>query len=482
MYPCLNLSNTFASLPPEWPEDPLPEIRQNLDETPDHKLIVLDDDPTGTQTVKDIPVVTNWKVSTLLSELKAQSPGFFILTNSRSLNEIESRTLHQEIASNIRQALAQLDRETNKKTVTIISRSDSTLRGHYPLETDVISEELDTPDVLIIAPYFEEGNRYTINDVHYLTEHDTLVPVGATPFAKDKSFGYTQSHLPSWVEEKTNSKISASSVTSLSLEELRLGGPDEVCQTIASLPRGSVCVANAACPRDIEVLALATLRAEKKGIKILFRSAASIVSARLGQRPQDSLTTDQLTEKDAKNGGLTIIGSYVSKTTAQLDYLLSTSSAKFVEISVEDLLAPEKAATTISHTSEVINTALSSGSDVVAFTSRTLVSGINSESSLAIGRAISDALVSITQQINEAPRYLIAKGGITSSDIATKALRISRAIVLGHAIPGVPVWQLGHEAKFPGMNYIIFPGNVGTAESLGDLISSLQLAKATAPN
>jgi uncharacterized protein YgbK (DUF1537 family) len=33
-------------------------------------------------------------------------------------------------------------------------------------------------------------------------------------------------------------------------------------------------------------------------------------------------------------------------------------------------------------------------------------------------------------------------------------------------LPGIPVWQLGEESRFPGMNYVVFPGNVGGADAL----------------
>jgi uncharacterized protein YgbK (DUF1537 family) len=67
---------------------------------------------------------------------------------------------------------------------------------------------------------------------------------------------------------------------------------------------------------------------------------------------------------------------------------------------------------------------------------------------------------------------LIAKGGITSSDIATKSLKVKLAMVAGSILPGVPVWKLGEESLFPGMHYVIFPGNVG-----GDDALSLAVAK-----
>ncbi len=460
---------TFAELHSEWPDDILSQIRPLLSDRPNHKLVVLDDDPTGTQTVKDIPVVTDWAVDTLTSELKSDAAGFFILTNSRSLTAEDSKTLHHEIGANIREAASQAD-----VRITLVSRCDSTLRGHYPLETDTLAEELGQPDLTILVPYFEAGGRYTINDIHYVSEGDSLVPAAETPFAQDKAFGFSNSDLKDWVEEMTHGRIAANQVASISIDLIRTGGPDALRDYLIALPQGTVAVVNAACPKDVEVLAFSTLQAERSGRSIAFRAAASIVAARLGQRPQDPLSAQELTQSNSTNGGLIIVGSYVPKSTAQLEYLISNSVVKPIELSVDDLLAPSGGKQAILNASSATNAALREGKDVVVFTSRSLISGDSAKSSLAIGRTVSDALVSIAQQLETAPRYLIAKGGITSSDIATLGLGIQRAQVIGQALPGVPVWQLGRESRFAGMNYVIFPGNVGSPQALGDLVSSLQ--------
>ena len=71
------------------------------------------------------------------------------------------------------------------------------------------------------------------------------------------------------------------------------------------------------------------------------------------------------------------------------------------------------------------------------------------------------------------PGFIIAKGGITSSDVGTKALRVRRATVLGQVRPGIPVWLTGPESKFPEMPYIIFPGNVGEITTLREVVELL---------
>jgi uncharacterized protein YgbK (DUF1537 family) len=77
------------------------------------------------------------------------------------------------------------------------------------------------------------------------------------------------------------------------------------------------------------------------------------------------------------------------------------------------------------------------------------------------------------ESITTRPRYILAKGGITSSDVATLGLHVKRAMVLGQTLPGVPVWHLGTESRFPGLVYIVFPGNVGDENSLVEIYQSL---------
>jgi hypothetical protein len=192
MSKAVNKAQLFATLPPPWPEDMCPQIRAAVASQPSHKLIVLDDDPTGTQTVHDVPVLTVWDVDTL----RGVSTGtvFYILTNSRSLPADAAGELNREIARHLREAVWRNEGFTSEPdhsrqlcchAFTLISRSDSTLRGHYPLETDVLTEELGPFDATILIPYFEAGGRYTIGDVHYVAEGDVLVPAAETPFARD---------------------------------------------------------------------------------------------------------------------------------------------------------------------------------------------------------------------------------------------------------------------------------------------------------
>jgi uncharacterized protein YgbK (DUF1537 family) len=102
------------------------------------------------------------------------------------------------------------------------------------------------------------------------------------------------------------------------------------------------------------------------------------------------------------------------------------------------------------------------------------VTGRDAAENLAIGEIVSRSLVEIVSALRKKPRWLVAKGGITSSDVATGALGVRRALVLGQALPGIPVWQLGPETRWPGLAFVVFPGNVGGSDALCQLVTMLR--------
>ncbi|MEM7384231.1 MAG: nucleotide-binding domain containing protein, partial [Verrucomicrobiota bacterium] len=348
----------------------------------------------------------------------------------------------------------------------VISRSDSTLRGYYPLEVDVLSDELDLGEaVRVLIPFFEEGGRLTVDDVHYVADEDVMVPAGETPFARDASFGFRSSNLKEWVNEKTGGKIAAGEVHSLSLQLLREGGPEAACKVLHGLPSGATCVVNALTARDLEVATCGLTLAADQGRKFLYRTAASFVRVLAGMEVRPLLKVEEMVPGTSR-GGLIVVGSYVPKTTVQLEHLRRGADLEEVVVDVGKLLemGPEEGG--ISEYEEQLDAALSNGRDVLVYTSREVVTGDDAEASLAIGRRVSDTLVGLVRSLSVAPRFLVAKGGITSSDTATEGLGVREATILGQILPGIPVWQLGEESRFPGMSYIVFPGNVGADDAL----------------
>jgi uncharacterized protein YgbK (DUF1537 family) len=299
----------------------------------------------------------------------------------------------------------------------------------------------------------------------------SLVPAGETDFAADPAFGYRSSNLREWVEEKSHGRFRAAEVAAITLEDIRLGGPRQVEQRLYALAPGSVCVVNAASRRDLEVVTQGLLRAEASGRRYLYRSAASFVPVRAGIAPRPLLQPGELALPQA-GGALVVVGSYVPTTTRQLDHLVAQPGVASIEVSADRLLAPDEREAEIRRVVAAVDERLRAGQDVVLFTSRQVRTGPNPQATLAIFHSVSAGLIAIVKQLSVRPRYLLAKGGITSHDLAAKGLGLKRAIVLGQIAPGVPVWRCGAESRFPDMVYIVFPGNVGSRESLVEIVIS----------
>lgn len=456
----IRTAELLEHLPPPWPDSLLSVIRATVAQRGE-KIIVLDDDPTGTQTVYDVPVLTMWKEAALQAEFQNSSPLFYILTNSRSFPVEKAIAMNREIG----ERLARVAHLTGRPFV-VISRSDSTLRGHFPDEVEALAQALGGDfDAWLIIPFFEEGGRLTVDDVHYVVDGEWAIPAGETEFAQDPTFGYRSSNLREWVLEKSRGRFPADLVDAISLAEIRQGGPEQVAEHLLALPKGSVCIVNAACTRDLEVFVAGLLAAEAQGRRYLYRTAASFVRVRAGLAPRPCLRREEL-NLPANGGSLFVVGSFVNKTTRQVHTLLAESPVIAHELDVHRLLSDREREDEIATAVTAAEDALRRNQDIVLYTSRTLVRAEKPQESLHTGQRISAALVEIVRRIRRRPRYLVAKGGITSSDVATGGLQVKRALVRGQILPGVPVWELGPESRYPGLIYIVFPGNVGDDRAL----------------
>ncbi|KAL3417230.1 ketose-bisphosphate aldolase class-ii family protein [Phlyctema vagabunda] len=472
-YLMLPKNETIASLPPVTTEvsDIINVIDGLISNEKTPLLIALDDDPTGTQTCHDIPVLTVWDHGTLCAEFRSSKKGFFILTNSRALPGPEAKILISTICQNLSRAAAE-----TKKSFQIVLRGDSTLRGHFPEEPESVEESLGKPDAWILAPFFFQGGRYTIDDVHYVAEKDVLVPASQTPFAQDATFGYRSSNLRDYVREKAGSRFAEKDLFSITLEDIRVGGYERIAERLLQAPKGSVVIVNAAAESDMFIFAAGAISAEQSGKKYLYRTGAAFVSARLGisGKPPMSARELDMNYGSKATGGLIIAGSYVPKTTAQLESLRERRGNRLhvVELDVGKLIkSDDEAESILKDAVGVASRTIEEGDDVLIMTSRSLILGADAISSLKIGGIVAAALVKILKSILIRPRYIIAKGGITSSDAATKGLNMKRALILGQAAPGVPIWRCDEEtSRHTGVPYIVFPGNVGGNDELADLV------------
>lgn len=439
----------------------------------DRTVVVLDDDPTGTQTVSGVPVVTSWEQSLLQEELRKKPRMLFILTNSRALTAAQSQALHRELAENLLAAAKACGRE-----FLLISRGDSTLRGHFPLETQTLRGVLEAHgrqvDGEILCPFFQEGGRFTAGNIHYLEEDGLLKPVGESEFAADKTFGYRSSHLGEWIEEKTGGAYPAENVRYIALEDLRTGNREQVRAVLEQAQKFEKIVVNAISYQDLECFVPELLEAIAEGKTFLLRTASSILRVLAGCRG-GVLTRQELTDTENTNGGVVIVGSHVKKTTRQLERLLEGGSILPLEFNQHLVLDAEAFCREIQRVSDAADQAIAQGENVAIYTRRERLdlNAADKEDELRLATRISEGVVQIIADLKIRPNFIIAKGGITSSDVATQGLSLRRAMVMGQILPGIPVWRTGQESKFPGMPYVIFPGNVGDENSLLDAVKKL---------
>jgi uncharacterized protein YgbK (DUF1537 family) len=440
------------------------------------KIVVLDDDPTGVQTVNNISVYTDWEQKSIEDGFKENNSMFFILTNSRGFTSERTSQVHKEIASNITDVS-----KITGKDFFLISRGDSTLRGHYPLETQTLADEIEKLsdkkiDGEIIFPFFKEGGRFTIDNVHYVKEGDQLIPAGQTEFAKDKTFGYRSSDLTKWCEEKTEGKFKAEEITCITLENLRNIEVDKITQQLLMVKDFNKVVVNAVDYIDAKVFAIAFADAVIKGKEFILRSAAAITKVLGGVQDKELLTKKELIDKDIHNGGIILVGSHVNKTTMQMEELKKCRfPIEFIEFNQHLVLVEGGLEGEVQRVISVAEDKIKQGKTVVVYTRRDRfdLPTEDKEKQLVISVKISDAVTSIIGKLSIRPNFIIAKGGITSSDVGTKALRVKKATVMGQIKPGVPVWMTGEESKFPNMPYIIFPGNVGEDSTLKEAVETL---------
>jgi len=451
-------------------------------------LVVLDDDPTGTQSVADLPVLTRWDVEDFIWAFGQAKPALYVLTNTRSLDPAEAAARNEEV---VRNALAAAGTGLR---LGFVSRSDSTLRGHYPLEPDVIAATVaavsgEATDGVVLVPAFPDAGRVTIGGVHYMrgTGEDagTLTPVGETEFAKDASFGFANSDMAKYVEEKSKGRFAAGSVIVLDLNIIRASTDPQatanaIADAIAPATDSTPIVADIVTENDLRALSLGLEEAERRGKKLLYRVGPPFGRARIGQEIRTELSGAEAYAGNTPStaGGLIVVGSHVGVTTRQLKALTEQhSAARIVEIDVEKLLAADTGADADAYLNRTVDNVVDAlhGGDVIVHTSRLLIRTDNPAESLRIARTVSAAVVAVVNRTLKTfpPRFVIAKGGITSSDVAAHGLEIRHAIVRGPMLPGiVSLWEpVDGPAK--GIPYIVFAGNVGDDQSLADVTRKL---------
>ena len=397
------------------------------------RLVILDDDPTGIQTVHGCLLITQWDEATVRMALQHEQPFFYLLTNTRAMTRDEAA----RVVRSAMETVLEVNRELGYRLI-FISRSDSCLRGHFPLETDVMRQVLQEYGVKVwpkvpFCPALIEAGRVTIDGVHYMKDGERLIPVSETEFAHDNVFAYHTSVLRDYIREK--------------------GANPEEYQIV-----------NAATYDELYAFT-ETLFSEIKYFDgaVVIRSSSSLPKAMSGIADKPLLDRSILKENGV---GCFIVGSHVQKTTRQLNALLAGQGVAGIEVDVERVLHDgdalmQELLTNMKQRAE-------EGLTPVVYTSRKEVRLKDVDERQHLGQCISDFLVEMVARLPFVPSYLVAKGGITSNDILTKGLALKSAVVLGQIVPNVPCVMTDH---FP---YIIFPGNVGGDDSLREVYEKLR--------
>ena len=281
--------------------------------------------------------------------------------------------------------------------------------------------------------------------------------------------------MPAYVEEKTGGAYKAENVTCISLEDIHDMAYDKIEAQLMAVKDFNKIVVNAVDYADLKVFCVALYRAMAKGKVFMFRTAAAIVKVMGGVSDQPLLTRAQMVVKETDNGGIIVVGSHTNKTTAQVEELKKLTDIEFIELDATLVRDEEAFENEVKRCLAKEEECIRSGKTVCCYTTRALITADtgDKEDELRLSVRISDAVQSLVGRLTVTPAFVIAKGGITSSDVGTKALAVKRANVLGQIRPGIPVWQTGEESKFPQTPYVIFPGNVGENTTLREAVEVL---------
>jgi len=424
------------------------------------RIAVIDDDPTGCQTVHSVPIMFEWDKQRIIEVFDRYQTVFF-LTNSRALNSNDAEIINKELAYDLKSAIK------DRWNLKIISRSDSTLRGHFMEEVFALERITGPYDGVIFAPFFEEGKRLTFNDTHYIHDDEKgLMPVSESEFAKDKVFGYPMSNLAEWIEFKTSGRISKNRVLSVSIEDIRTGGPEKVADKIFHASSLQPIIINAMHYEDLEKVVWGICLAEMAGKNFLYRTAASFVRVRAGMEKKELIFPPE-----KMDNFLIIVGSYTEKTTSQVEELIKHTKCTQLIIKLDKIFSDFD-----NYLKELIDQAnyyIGLKHNLLLITEREYKDFGTHYEIQKMTKRISSFLSEFVARLRNYPGVIIAKGGITSFEVAKNGLSIGEAEVIGQIEAGVPLLRLSANSKSPGSYYVIFPGNIGNKDSLVNVINKL---------
>ena len=436
------------------------------------KVIVIDDDPTGSQTVNNCLLLLKWDYSTLIKGFQSKSNLFFILANTRSLSENDAKLRLVEICNALKKVIS---KEKYKEEFIFVSRGDSTLRGHNFLEPKIMNDCLGPFDATFHIPAFIEGKRITIDGDHFVDN----IPASQTIFAKDKIFGYETSNIKKLLFQKSNSQIELNDIQNLKLSELKvLETKDKniVFNKIRNLKENSHVIVDVENYSQLQKFSL-SIKKLSKHKKFLFRTAASFISSITGVKdnPQEPFFYSLLRRKNNEKKflpGFLVIGSYVELSTIQLKELLEISDCVPIELDVFEFFRISKLKNRQDQLLLFknkflgqIRSILRQDNTPVLFTSRKEVSLGNNDDQVSFYNYLAHFISELVSDLKNEIGYLVSKGGITSNVILSNGFKANYVYLQGQIITGVSLvtFKLENDENIP---IVTFPGNIGNQNSL----------------
>ena len=406
------------------------------------RVVVLDDDPTGTQTVSEVDVILQPSRPRFDAFFAGPARALYVLTNTRAMPRDAATAYLAEVVAQIDGAA----RHAGVPWVPLL-RGDSTLRGHVFAEADVLGAR---DAVVLFVPAFPEGGRTTVGGVQTVVVDAIPRNAADTEFAADPTFGYRSRNLVSWVAEVGGGRPAVM----VALGELRDHGSDGVTDALLRAPAGSVVIPEAETADDLRCVAVGLLEAEARGARVVVRSASTFAAIRAGLKARRIEALDG----PAPRRILIACGSYTAASTAQLD-ALAARGRPVAE------LGPD---TPIVQLVTMAQARLATDGLAIIATPRSR----SDDGSLRSGASMMDRLTEVIGRLRNDVDAVIAKGGITSAAAAI-SLGANVARVEGQLAPGIALWslRLGGERSMP---YVVVPGNVGGPDALTDVLDRLR--------
>ncbi len=419
---------------------------------------MLDDDPTGVQTLAGIRVLLAWDAAKVVAAL-AGRPSVHLITNSRALSPAAAGALVADAARLVLESVPDAH---------LVLRGDSTLRGHLREEYEAVrgAAAPDAWPVLVLVPALPSAGRVTRGGVHLVERDGASIPLDETEYARDGVFSYSTARLLGWAEERSAGLFAAANGREIHLDELRRRGASAVADALRELAsdgRPAVLAPDAVNADDLALIAEGYATAIRAGVSALVRCAPAFAGVLAGT------TAPRLVDppRSSEGGVLLVCGSYVPATTRQLGAIAAARPGTLVEVDADALAGPE-AEVEIARAAATATAMLRRERFAAIATPRTRS---EQTSSLAAGQRVAAGLARVAGLVEPRPPVIIAKGGITSAVTLHTGLRVDVADVVGPVLPGVSLWHA--EAGQRPLDYLVVPGNVGDDDLLVRLLDAV---------